>query len=129
MRIVNTPDTPMAINQDERAFFVELGARIAQLRKRNNITQMQLADVLGVAQSTVNAYELGQRRVPVSTLPLLARTLGMGVEELLGQPVSANKRGPAPKLQQQIERLSQLPKAKQKVVIEMLEGVLSQASR
>ena len=39
------------------------------------------------------------------------------------------KRGPAPKFQQQIERLGQLPKAKQKVVMEMLEGVLSQASR
>ena len=69
----------MAINQDERTFFVELGARIAQLRKRNNITQVQLAATLGVAQSTVNAYELGQRRV--SALPLLARTLKMGVEE------------------------------------------------
>ena len=119
----------MAITQNERAFFIELGARIAQLRKLNNMTQMQLAEIIGVAQSTVNAYELGQRRVPVSALPLLARTLGMGVDELLGQPVSANKRGPAPKLQQQIERLRLLPKAKQKVVIEMLEGVLSQASR
>lgn len=119
----------MAISQDERAFFIELGTRIAQLRKRNNITQIQLAEILGVAQSTIHAYELGQRRVPVSALPRLARTLGMGVEALLGQPVSASKRGPAPKLQQQIERLSLLPKAKQKVVIEMLEGVLSHASR
>jgi len=32
-------------------------------------------------------------------------------------------------LQRQIERLSRLPKAKQKVVMEMLDGVLSQASR
>jgi hypothetical protein len=31
--------------------------------------------------------------------------------------------------QQQIERLSRLPKAKQKFVMEMLEGVLGQASR
>ena len=119
----------MAINQDKRAFFLELGTRITHLRKRNNITLIQLAEILGVAQSTINAYELGQRRVPVSALPLLARTLGRGVEELLGQPISASKRGPVPKLQQQIERLSLLPKAKQKVVIEMLEGVLSQASR
>ena len=42
---------------------------------------------------------------------------------------AAGKRGPASKLQQQIERLSQLPKAKQKIVIEMLNGVLSQAGR
>ncbi|GFE81312.1 hypothetical protein GCM10011487_33120 [Steroidobacter agaridevorans] len=42
---------------------------------------------------------------------------------------AAGNRGPAFKLQQQIERLSQLPKAKQKVVIKMLDGVLSQAGR
>ncbi len=39
------------------------------------------------------------------------------------------KRGPTPKLQQQIERLSDLPQAKQRLVMKMLEGVLSQASR
>ena len=56
----------MAISSDERAFFVALGARIATLRKNSHITQVQMAQAMGVAQSTVNAYELGQRRVPVS---------------------------------------------------------------
>jgi hypothetical protein len=41
----------------------------------------------------------------------------------------AGKRGPAPVIQRQIERLSRLPKAKQKVVMEMLDGVLNQANR
>jgi hypothetical protein len=40
-----------------------------------------------------------------------------------------SKRGPAPLLQQKIERLTRLPKAKQKIVMEMLDGVLAQASR
>ena len=39
------------------------------------------------------------------------------------------KRGPTPKLQQQMERITLLPKPKQKVVMEMLEGVLSQSVR
>lgn len=37
------------------------------------------------------------------------------------------KRGPTPKLQRQLERLSRLPKAKQKFVSEMLDTVLQQA--
>lgn len=41
----------------------------------------------------------------------------------------AGKRGPTPKPQQQIERIAQLPKAKQRFVMEMLETVLTQASR
>ena len=39
------------------------------------------------------------------------------------------KRGPAPKFQKQLERIAQLPRAKQRVVIEMLDGVLAQANR
>ncbi|MEZ5616175.1 MAG: helix-turn-helix domain-containing protein [Rhodocyclaceae bacterium] len=129
MRQVIAMEHPaMAISQDEREFFVALGSRIAQQRKESHITQVQLAETLGVSQPTMNAYELGQRRVPVSALPILAKALGVGLEELLGESSAATrKRGPAPKLQQQVERLARLPKAQQRVVMQMIEGVLAQA--
>jgi transcriptional regulator with XRE-family HTH domain len=119
----------VAISQDERAFFVQLGTRIAQLRKSADITQVQLAEFLGVSQQTVNAYELGHRRMAISALPPLARLLGVSIEELIGEPAKPGKRGPSPLIQQKIERLTRLPKAKQKLVLEMLDGVLAQASR
>ena len=78
--IISTGIHTVAITQDEREFFVALGGRIAHLRKDNQLTQVQLAETLGVAQSTLNAYELGQRRVPVSALPVLARTLAVTLE-------------------------------------------------
>jgi transcriptional regulator with XRE-family HTH domain len=131
MRQVNGAGVPIvAISRDEREFFQALGARIARLRKDSQITQVQLAEVLSVSQQTVNAYEMGHRRVPVSALPTLAKALGVSLEELIGQPIaSSRKRGPAPKLQQHIERISQLPKAKQRFVMQVLESVLAQASR
>jgi transcriptional regulator with XRE-family HTH domain len=119
----------VAISKDEKAFFVQLGARIAQLRKDQGITQVQLAEWLNVSQQTVNAYEVGRRRMAVSALPVIAKLLGVSLEELIGEPPKPGKRGPTPKLQQQMERIHQLPKAKQKFVIEMLEGVLGQAGR
>ena len=120
----------MAISHDEREFFVALGNRIAQHRKESNLTQVQLAATLGVSQPTINAYELGQRRVPVSSLPVLVKALGVGLEELLGESTAATKkRGPAPKLQQHMERISQLPKPRQRMVMEMLEAVLAQSNR
>jgi transcriptional regulator with XRE-family HTH domain len=88
----------VAISQEERAFFVELGARIAQLRKSADITQVQLAEFLGVSQQTVNAYEMGHRRMAISALPRLARLLGVSIEELFGEPARASKRGPTPQL-------------------------------
>lgn len=120
----------VAITKEDRAFFVSLGTRIAELRKVQNITQVQLAATLDISQQTMNAYEMGHRRVPVSALSVLARALGVSVEELLGDTASAaKKRGPAPKLQQQIERIQQLPRTQQKFVMQMLDTVLQQAGR
>lgn len=88
--------------------------------------------MLGLTQQMVASYEVGRRRVPVSLLPAIADALTISIEELIGRPPAraATKRGPAPKLQQQIERIiGQLPKAKQRFVMEMLETVLTQASR
>lgn len=117
------------MTQDEKTFFKALGARIAGFRKDSGITQVQLAAAMDVSQQTVAAWEVGRRGVPVSNLPSLARTLGVSVETLIGEKSSPAKRGPTPKLQQQVERLSRLPQAKQRVVMEMLEGFLNQAAR
>ncbi len=119
----------VAISKEEREFFVQLGARIAELRKAQNVTQVQLAQSLDISQQTMNAYEMGHRRVPVSALPTLARTLGVSLEDLIGEKPTPTKRGPAPQIQQKIERLTRLPKAQQKLVLRMLDGVLAQASQ
>ena len=117
----------MAINQDEREFFVRLGTRIAEQRKNSHITQVQLAQTLGVSQSTINAYEFG---VPVSALPLLARTLGVSMDELIDDaPSGTRKRGPAPKLLQHLERISALPKPRQRAVMDVIEAMLAQPGR
>jgi len=119
----------VAISQDERAFFVQLGARVAELRKAQGITQIQMAEALGVSQQTVNSYEVARRRIPVSALPVLARLLAVSIDELLGEQTKKTngKRGPTPKLQQQMERVSLLPRSKQKFVIEMIDTVIQQA--
>ena len=128
--IIRTGTHTVAITQDERDFFIELGSRIAAMHKGNHLTQVQLAETLGVAQPTLNAYELGQWRVPVSALPLLAKALRVSLEELMGEPATkASKRGPAPKLAQHMEKISRLPKTKQRFVMEMLDTVLAQQGR
>jgi hypothetical protein len=67
--------------------------------------------------------------VPVSLLPRLARALAMPIETLIaddGPPPPPLRRGPASRLQQQVDAISQLPRAKQKFVVEMLDTVLAQ---
>jgi transcriptional regulator with XRE-family HTH domain len=122
-------DPTARMTREERAFFQHLGARIATLRREQDLTQVELAGILGVSQQTVHSMEKGLRRVPVSTLPLLAKTLAVSVEELLGEAPAPAKRGPAPKLLAQLERVARLPKAKQRFVSEMLDTVLQQEAR
>ena len=117
----------VAISDEERAFFKRLGGRVAELRRSRDITQVQLAEYLGISQQTINAYETGYRRFPVSVLPPLARYLGLTLDELVGESVQARKRGPTPKLQQRIEQIQKLPRAKQKFVSDMLDTVIQQA--
>jgi len=125
-----THPTTGTMSQEEKRFFRELGERIAQLRKEQGLTQQQLADAIGTTQQQVASYEVARLRVPVSMLPRLARALGVSLEVLVGEDQRpAAKRGPTPKLQQQLERLSALPKPKQRAVMEVLEAMLAQASR
>ena len=122
--------TVMAISSDDRVFFVRLGERIAQLRKTQQITQAQLAQELNVAQQTLQGYEAGTRRIPVSALPVVARALSVAMEDLFAQDEQpSRKRGPMPKWQQQIELISKLPKAQQRFISQVLQGVLTQVGQ
>jgi len=115
----------------DKAFYQALGQRIAEARKTRDMTQQQLADQLGIAQQTIAHHESGRLRVAVALLPPLAVALGLSVEELIGETEiqPALRRGPVSRVQQQLERIQQLPRAKQRFVIEMLETVLQQAGQ
>ena len=74
-------------------------------------------------------YEAGSLRVLAGALPTLAEHLGVSVEDLIGTPAakrSTGKRGPAPRLQQQLEQLSRLPKTQQRPVSQLIDTVLQQ---
>lgn len=114
------------MNPEEQTFFVELGQKIATLRKERGLTQVQLAKFLGCSQQRIVSLEKGRRRVPVIDLPVLSKALGLSVEELIGFETKPAKRGPTPKLQRQLEKLSQLPRSQQRFVSKMLDTVLQQ---
>jgi transcriptional regulator with XRE-family HTH domain len=126
------PRKAMTISTIERDFFIAMGGRIATLRKERDITQVQLAQALGISQQTLQSYECGRRRVPVSALPVVARHLSVTLDELFDTPTphtkeAAAKRGPLPQWQQQLQRIATLPRAKQQVVMQMLDGVFAQS--
>lgn len=119
----------MAISDDDRAFFIALGARIAAQRKAQDITQVELAEQLGISQQAMNSFEKGRRRVPVSLLPVIASALDTTLDALIAHdapPATApKKRGPQKKLRQQLEMIEALPVAKQRFIAQMIDSVLA----
>jgi transcriptional regulator with XRE-family HTH domain len=126
--------TQPAMSPDEQPYFQALGQRIARARAAADLTQVQLAEVLGISQPQLAFYELGKRRVPVSMLPGLAKALSVAVEALIADNEQASlaatsprrtRKGPVSKLEQQFDAIAKLPKAEQRFVSKMLDNALA----
>lgn len=60
-----------------------MGDLITQLRKERRMTQKDLADKMNVTDKAVSKWERNLSCPDINSLPLLAETLGVSVEELL----------------------------------------------
>lgn len=125
--MLDLPDHSTAHVMKDPEFYRQLGGQIAQRRKALGLTQTDLAQELGIAQQTMAHYEGGTARIAVAMLPTVARVLKASIEELIGMPTprAAGKRGPQPKIAQQLERIQALPVAEQRAIVKVLDSVLA----
>lgn len=80
-----------------------LGARIAELRKQQGMTQLDLAGKLGVTDKAVSKWERDLSCPDIHSLPVLAEVLGVTVEDLMqGNPSRNPKNKPTGRIVQTI---------------------------
>ena len=60
-----------------------LGAMIAELRKQRGMTQLELAEKMGVTDKAVSKWERDLSCPDINSLPNLAEILGVSVDELM----------------------------------------------
>lgn len=60
-----------------------LGTMIAELRKQQGMTQLELAEQMGVTDKAVSKWERDLSFPDINSLPNLAQILGVSVEELM----------------------------------------------
>jgi len=109
----------------------DFGRRLSRLRKERGWTQPQLADLLGVSVKSINYYEREATNPTSKTIERISEVFGVTPAELMnGIRPSAPKRksGPPSRLEQIFIQVSALPRSKQKLVADMLEGLLEKAS-
>ena len=66
----------------------KIGKKIVSLRKQKNMTQMELADRMGISFQAVSNWERGNSMPDISKLPELAEIFGVSLDELLGEKSS-----------------------------------------
>ena len=60
-----------------------LGTMIAELRKQHGMTQLELAEKMGVTDKAVSKWERDLSCPDINSIPNLAQILGVSVEELM----------------------------------------------
>lgn len=63
-----------------------LAARLKEYRKELKLSQKELADKLGKAQSVISSWELGTGVPDANQLPAIAKALGVSLGDICGIP-------------------------------------------
>jgi transcriptional regulator with XRE-family HTH domain len=66
-----------------------VGEILADARRKANLTQVELAALLGKPQSVVSGYEAGKRRVDVVEFLLIVRTIGADPVKIFAEIVAS----------------------------------------
>ena len=100
---------------------MEFAQRLVALRKGLALTQLVLAEMVGIHVSQLRRYETGTSQPTLDVLRKLTIALRVSADALI---FGKNERGPAEELRFQFEAASRLDPKEQEVVKSVLEGIL-----
>jgi len=103
-----------------------VGQRIARIRKLRGLTQVQLAQKIGIERTVIANYEKDRLRIYDEMLARIALALSVSTDELLGLSASTPSKDEAASLRlvRRLRKIEQLPPAKQKAIIQTLDMAL-----
>lgn len=67
-----------------------IGQKICKLRKEHNMTQLEMADKLGITYQAVSSWERGNSMPDIAKLPEVANLFGVSIDELIGDSKVVN---------------------------------------
>lgn len=115
---------------DDDALAIQAGERLAAVRKARNVTQVQLAERLGITQSMLSKYERGDLRLHGAMLIRIAEILAVSIDELLGIKVTPPPPIPMLKdkrLRRRIHQIDRLSKRDREALIRTIDAFLARA--
>jgi transcriptional regulator with XRE-family HTH domain len=114
--------------KDEVLSKKQIGERLRALRERRDLSQGQLAAMIGSHAQNVSQVERGVRGLTVQQVVKLARALKVPTDEILGEAKHATAqlhlRNGDRRFLRRIQRIRELPPAQRKALLKLLDGAL-----
>lgn len=106
-----------------------MGARLRAIREAHELTQAQLAALLGIPHTNVSGIERGVRGLTIQQLVKIARALKVPPAELLDGSTNGSTKAPADGLPRRFQRIQTLPRPKRRVLYEIIDAFLDRQGR
>jgi transcriptional regulator with XRE-family HTH domain len=101
------------------------GERLARLRKERGITQVELAEKVGLAQPNISDYERGRFQPSAPLIIKLVAILGVSADDLLGLTrTRSNGDAPRPRLMKRLTQIDKLPAHRQRALLTTIDVFL-----
>lgn len=127
---MNTNETTPVAEENRReptAQTRRIAKRLAMLRRKQGVSQNDLAESVGLTQSMMSRYETGERRIPSELLAEFAAAIGVSSDELLGLKKSTKNSqemtAETKKLWKKFQQVSKLPEHDQRAVIRLINSL------
>lgn len=103
-----------------------IGERLARFRRERGLTQVELAEKLGVGQPIVSDYERGELRLHGQVIVELTRILGVSADEILGlEKTKTNGSIKNRRLLRRLQELDSLPRRDQQAILRTVNAFLT----
>ena len=67
---------------------MNLGKKIAELRKKNNLSQEELAEKVGVARHTISKWEIGDTTPDINQVKIISKIFNISIDELVDNDIN-----------------------------------------
>ena len=67
---------------------MNLGKKIAELRKKNNLSQEELAEKAGVARQTISKWEIGDTTPDINQVKIISKIFNISIDELVDNDIN-----------------------------------------
>ena len=105
---------------DDEKLKYQIGTNIANLRKRQGLTQAGLAEKINYSDKAVSKWERGESVPDVVTLAALARQFGVMVDDLLSDPNALpEKTGPVQHVMEQVVRKTLKRQPDKRIIVKL----------